>query len=142
LQHIIGATAIPVEAIGILVILVACMNPVTIYDILGPFVLVPIVRGRTVSANQQIANVALFYRVATFIGNQCLVARHEFAGASRLYLARTVTDKNMQNLRAADTIENIYIEFFLPTPQDISGQSLTGRDTNTNGGEIEAFLGV
>src|SRR6266849_4802267 len=95
------------------------MDPMAIDNILGLFVLVPIISGRAVSADQQIANLTLFYRVAAFIGNQCFIAWHELTRASRLYLAYTVADKDMQ---------------------DLGGQGLTSRDTNAHGGEIEAFL--
>src|SRR5260370_36426227 len=116
------------------------MDPMAIDDILGLFVLVPIISGRAVSADQQIANLTLFYRVAAFIGNQCFIAWHELTRASRLYLAYTVADKDMQDLCAADAIEDVHIEFFFPAPQDIGGQGLTHPETNTDGGEIEAFL--
>src|SRR5260370_40506121 len=46
----------------------------------------------------------------------------------------------MQDLCAADAIEDVHIEFFFPAPQDIGGQGLTSRDTNAHGGEIEAFV--
>src|SRR6266487_1690434 len=140
LQHIVGATAIPEVSAGIFVILVACMNPVAIDNILGLLVLVPIICSCAVSAYQQIANIALLYRVTTFVGNQCLVARHKLAGTTWLYLACAITDKNVQYFRATDAIEDLNIEFILPTPQNIRGQSFASRDTNTNGREIEVFL--
>src|SRR5258708_8812605 len=118
------------------------MDPMAIDDILGLFVLVPIISGRAVSADQQIANLTLFYRVAAFIGNQCFIAWHELTRASRLYLAYTVADKDMQDLCAADAIEDVHIEFFFPAPQDIGGQGLTNPDPNTHRGEIEAFLPI
>src|SRR5258707_14059345 len=39
-----------------------------------------------------------------------------------------------------DPLKKFYIEFFPPAPQDISGQSLPGRDAGANGGEIETLL--
>src|SRR5258708_26555536 len=116
------------------------MDPMAIDDILGLVVLVSIISGGAVSADQQIANVTLFYRVAAFIGNQCFIAWHELTRASRLYLAYTVADKDMQDLCAADAIEDVHIEFFFPAPQDIGGQGLTSRDTKWHGGEIQAFF--
>ena len=112
----------------------------TVDDILGLFVLVPIVRGRAVPANQQIADLTLGYCMPALIGNQSLVAWYKLAAAARFYFAGTITDKNVQYLRAADTVKNVYIEFFPPAPQDIGGQSLPGRDAGTNGGEIETLL--
>src|SRR5258708_24476837 len=142
LEHVIGTTAIPVIALGILVILVPSMNPVAVDDILGLFVLVPIVRGRAVPTNQQIADLTLGYCVPALIGNQSLVAWYKLAAAARFYFAGTITNKNVQYLRAADAVKNIYIEFFPPAPQDIGGQGLPGRDAGTDGGEIETLLSI
>src|SRR5258708_23679511 len=107
------------------------MDPMPIDDILGLFVLVPIISSRAVSADQQIANLTLFYRAAAFIGNQCFIAWHELTRASRLYPAYTVADKDMHDLCAADAIEDVHIEFFFPAPQDISWASLPHPGRNT-----------
>src|SRR5260370_30130144 len=112
------------------------MDPMPIDDILGLFVLVPIISSRAVSADQQIANLTLFYRVAAFIGNQCFIAWHELTRASRLYLAYTVTDKDMQHLSADDTIISVHIEFFFTTTQDNGAQMCTHQNIKSVAGHI------
>src|SRR5205085_5320512 len=105
--------AIPEIAVRVLIILVTSVNPVAVNGIFGLFVLVPIERGRTISANQEITNVSLLDRVSTFIGNERFVAWDELSCTPWPYLTCTITDENVQNLGAADTIENIYVEFLL-----------------------------
>src|SRR5205085_448107 len=123
----------------ILVILIARMNPVSIDNIFGLLVLVPIVRCGTITFNEQIANISLRYRMATFVGNQCLITRHKLACAAWFYLSYPVTDENVQDLSAANAIEDLYVEGFLEATKDIGREGFTGGDADTHGGEIEAF---
>ena len=83
------------------------MNPVTADDIFGLFMFVPIIGGCAISANQQDANLTLFYCMAVFIGYQSLVARHKLTGTTGLYLSCMVTNKDMQDLCAADAIKDV-----------------------------------
>src|SRR5215467_5665741 len=108
------------------------MNPVAVDGILCLLVLVPIVCCRTVATNQEVADIALLHRMAAFIGNQRLIARYELACAAWSDLASTITDEDMQNLGAADAIEDLYMEGVLPTSQNVSRQRFTGRDAQTH----------
>src|SRR3989440_1091600 len=115
------------------------MNPVSIDNIFGLLVLVPIVCCGTITFNEQIANISLGYRMAAFVGNQCLITRHKPARAAWLYLSYPVTDENVQDLSAANAIEDLYVEGFLEATKDIGRQGFTGGDADTHGGEIETF---
>src|SRR6266852_6239074 len=125
LQHIVRATTIPVVPVGVLVILIAGVNPVAVNGIFGLLMLVPVVGGGAIAANEQVADLAPCNSVSAFIGNQRLVAGHQLARAARPDLSRAVTDEDMQYLCAADAIQDIDMEFLLPAAQDIGGQRLT-----------------
>src|SRR5256714_6910436 len=115
------------------------MNPVSIDHIFRLLVVVPIVPCGTIPFNEQIANISLAYSMAAFVGNQCLITRHKPACAAWLYLSYPVTDENVQDLSAANAIEDLYVEGFLEATKDIGRQGFTGGDADTHGGEIEAF---
>src|SRR5579883_2299182 len=142
LEHVVRAPGVPVVAIGILVILIAGMNPVPGDGIFGLLMLVPIIGRDAVPANQQIANLALLHRVAVLIGNQGLVAGNQLAGAAGTDLVGPIADKDMQNLGAADAVEDDHVELILPAAQDLARQGLACRDADAHRGEVEAFLGV
>src|SRR5579875_131951 len=142
LEHIIGASAVPVVALFVLVILIAGMNPVTVDHIFGLLMLVPVVRGGAVPLDQQVADFTLRYGLAFFIGDDGLIARHELTGTARLYLANAIADEDMQDFGAADAIQDIDVKFFLPAAQDIGGQGFSGGDADAYRGEIEVFLGI
>src|SRR3989440_2359958 len=115
------------------------MNPVSIDHVFGLLVLVPIVCCGTITFNEQIANISLGDSMAAFVGNQCLITRHKLARAAWLYPSYPITDENVQDLSAANAIEDLYIEGFLEATKDIGRQGFTGGDADTHGGEIEAF---
>ncbi len=52
LEHVVGTTAVPVVAIGILIVFVTGVNPVAVDYVFGLFVLVPVVGGCAISLNQ------------------------------------------------------------------------------------------
>src|SRR5437588_4449492 len=115
------------------------MNPVSIDHVFVLLVLVPIVCCGTITFNEQIANISLGDSMTAFVGNQCLITRHQLACAAWLYLSNPVTDENVQDLSAANAIEDLYVEGFLEATKDISRQGFTGGDADTHGGEIETF---
>src|SRR5207245_2705203 len=77
-----------------------------------------------------------------FVYNTSFVARHEFTRAARTHIARTIADKDMENLRATDAIQNLDVKLLLPTTEDIGWQRLTRRDAGAHRRKIKALLGV
>src|SRR6266567_1072795 len=57
---------------------------------------------------------------------ECLVTRHQLARAAWLYLSYPVTDENVQDLSAANAVEDLYVEGFLEATKDIGRQGFTG----------------
>src|SRR6266571_968374 len=116
------------------------MNPVPIDHIFGLFVLVPVVGCNTITPNQKIANISLADWLIMFIGDLCFVTRHQLSRTPWLNLAWTVANEDVQDFGATDAIENLDMEFLLPASQNVGRKGFTGRDTDTHGREIEAFL--
>src|SRR6266700_1991859 len=118
------------------------MNPVAVDGVLGLFMLVPVVRCRAVAANQEVAYLAVFYRVAALAGNQRVEAWHQLARTAGAYLSRAIADEDVQDFGAANTIEDLHVEGLFPAPQDVRGQGLAGRDAEAHRGKIEALAGI
>src|SRR6266851_5604991 len=118
------------------------MNPVAVDGVLGLFMLVPVVRRRAVAANQEVANLAVFDRVAALVGNQRFVAWHQLARTAGAYLSWAIADEDVQDFGAANAIEDLHVESLFPAPQDVRGQGFAGRDAEAHGGKIEALTGL
>src|SRR5947209_1024402 len=114
----------------ILVVFITCINPVTIDHVFGLLVFVPIICGCAVTADEEIANIALKDGMAAFVGDQRLIARYKLTGAAWFDLSYTVADEDVQNLCTANAIENLYMEGLLEAAQDIGGQRFTRGDTD------------
>src|SRR5262249_10461636 len=79
LQHVVGASGIPEEAVGILVILVAGADPVAFDGVLGALVLVPVEGTGAVGFHQKIADIALLHGLIIFIDDASFVAGDDLA---------------------------------------------------------------
>ena len=64
LQHVVGAAGVPEVAVGVLVVLVAGLDPVAEERLLGLLVLVPVVGHGRVALDAQVADLALRHRRA------------------------------------------------------------------------------
>src|SRR5579875_2841270 len=140
-EHVVRAPGVPVIAVRILIVLVPGMDPVTVYRVFGFLMLVPVVRGDAVTANQEITDFARLDCVAMFIGEQGFIAGHKLAGAARPDIVRAVANEDMQNLGAANTIQNIHPKSVLPATQDLARQRLSSGNTNAHGRKVETLLG-
>src|SRR5579875_3890040 len=119
-EHVVRAPGVPVIAVRILIVLVPGMDPVTVYRVFGFLMLVPVVRGDAVTANQEITDFARLDCVAMFIGEQGFIAGHKLAGAARPDIVRAVANEDTQNL---------------------ARQRLASGNTNAHGRKVETLLG-
>src|SRR5215469_10145024 len=115
------------------------MNPVAVDGVLSLFMLVPVVCRRAVATNQEVAYLTLFDRVAALVGNQRFVAWHQLTRTAGTYLSWAIADEDVQDFGAANAIEDLHEEGLFPTPQDVRGQGLAGRDAEAHRRKIEAF---
>ena len=109
-QHVVRAAGIPVVALGIAVELVARSDPVPFDRVLGPLVLVPVVGAGAVAFDQQVADGPVRYIVARLVDDPRLVSRHELAACARADAAGPIRDEDMEDLGAADPVENFHAE--------------------------------
>src|SRR5437879_2545022 len=108
------------------------MDPMAVDGILRLLVLIPVVGRSAITTNKQIANLSLWHDMAAFISNQGFIAWNRPARATWTYLSEAVANEDMQDFGTADAIEDIDVEAVLPAPQDIGGQCLACRNTDTH----------
>ena len=108
-------------------------------DVFALFMLIPVESGGTFATNQECAHLPSGNRLSLRVHNPRLVARHQFAGAARANIPRTIADKNVQDLCAANPIQNIDLKRLPPALEDTGWQGFTSRHAQTNGGKIKAF---
>src|SRR6202035_3355297 len=100
-------------------------------------VLVPVIGADAVALDQQVADRPIRYVFAGVIDDAGLVARHQLARRARTDATGSVGDENVQDLGAADAIEDLKPESILEAFVEGFGQRLTRRHRLTNAGEIE-----
>src|SRR5207237_3930696 len=91
-------------------------------------VLVPVVRHRGVTLDAQVADLALRHGTSVVVDDHGLVARHGPAGRARARRAGTIGQKDVQDLRRANAIDDLHAEALPPARVDLLGQRLAGRD--------------
>src|SRR5206468_9516426 len=113
LQHVVRAAGIPVIALRIAVELIAGSDPVAFDGVFRPFVFVPVVGAGAVTLDQQVAHRPVRHIRARLINDLSLVARYELAARPRSDPAGPIRDENMEDLGAADPVENLQAETVL-----------------------------
>src|SRR5205085_2322670 len=136
-QHVIGAAGIPVEAVGVAIELVAGADPLALDRVLGAFVLVPVVGAGAVALDQEVAHGAIGDVDARIVDDPCFVARDQLAGRAGTSTGWTIGNKDMENLGAADAIQDLDAEALAETIVEGFGQRLPGGDGEANTREIK-----
>src|ERR1700682_271929 len=81
--------------------------------VLCPFVLVPVVGAGASALDQQFPDGPVLHVIALVIDDASLVAGHQLAGRPGTDATRSVRDKDVKNLGAADAVEDLHAESIL-----------------------------
>src|SRR5262252_5521790 len=139
-EHVVGAAAVPEEAVRVLVILVARLYPVTEEGGFGLFVLIPVVRHGRVAFDAQVADLTLRHGRALVIHDARLVARHYEARGPGPGPSWLVGQEDVEDLRGADAVEDLHPEALPPALEDLLGQRLARRHAEAQRGQVVALL--
>src|SRR5439155_14837427 len=111
--QVVRAARIPVVALGMSVELVTSSDPVPFDGVLGPLVFVPVVGAGAVALDQQVAYRSVRHIRARLVNDPRLVSRHKLAARPGADPAGPIGDEDMEDLRAADAVENLPTETIL-----------------------------
>ena len=137
LEHVVGATGEPVVAIGVLIVAIASGNPMTLDDLFGALVAIPVSGTGGVAFEPEDAVFAGGDGIALFIEDFGFVAGNDAARGTVTDFAGDVGNKDVKSFRGADAIEDLETETFSEAFTKSGGERFTGGDAETNAGEIE-----
>src|SRR5215471_2185627 len=116
LEHVVGAPAVVIVAVGVAQILVAGMRPFADEGAAALRALVPVAFA--------IGELAL-----VLVDDLHVVPRHRLAGRSVADVAGPVAQKGLQHFGRAEPIENVDADDRAPAFAEMGGQRLAGRNT-------------
>ena len=125
-QHVVGAAAADVIAIGVLDIFVARARPFAQEGRARLLAIVPIHDRSCRPAHIELAHLALFDLIAVLADQLDFVAGHRLAGGAVFGRARRVGQINMQHLGGAEPVGNVDAVALLPGARDFLRQRFAG----------------
>src|SRR5215510_1671914 len=126
LQHVVRAAAVPEVALGVLVVLVACLDPRAEERLLGLVVLVPVVGHRRVALDAQVADLAARDAMPLVVDDRELVAGHGHARRAGARTPRAIRDEDVADLGGTDAVDDLHAEPLAPACEELVGQGLAG----------------
>ena len=139
LQHVVAPAAVPEIAVGVLVVLVACLDIVAEQRPPRLLLLVPVVRHDRVALDPEIADLPGRHRASVIVDDQGLVARHGQPCRARSHLPRTIRQEDVQDLRGPDAVQRLDAEGVPPATVEILRQRLSRGDAEAERREVVAL---
>src|SRR5712692_259762 len=128
LDHVVGATLVPVEAVRIDAIAIAREEPFSEHRPLGLLMLGPVERERAVAFDVEVAGLTRWYRFPLVVEDLQLITGDRFAARPWPDVVKPVGAIDMEHLCRADAVEDGQPIRFLPAPPNLGGQRLGGGD--------------
>src|SRR5260370_4808948 len=132
LDHVVGATLVPVKALRIDAVAIASEEPFPKHRPLGLLVLGPIERERTVTLDVEVSRLPRRYGLAFVVEDLQLVTGDRLATGTRPHVVRPVGTIDVKQLGRADAVEDGQAVRLLPAPPHLPGQGLGGGDAIAN----------
>src|SRR5262249_44322850 len=126
LHHVVGAADVPVIAIAIAVILIACAQPVALDGFFRLLVLIPVSSANRIAFNEQIADFAVGNRLSCLVDYASLVTVEDLPARAGPGGAGTVGDEHVQSFSRADRVQDFDAKPFLEALKQRRRQSFAG----------------
>ncbi len=140
LQHVVGAARVPEVAVVIDHELVVRVDPFAAKRAFGRLVLVPVAGGDAVAADHQRAHLPRRKLDAVVVNDFRLVAGHHASGAAGAGGPGRISDKNVQDFRGADPVENVEPEPLAPFFEQMPRQGFAGGNTHPHSSQARPPL--
>ena len=128
LEHVVGAAAAIVIALGIAHELVARVGPFAREGAAALGALVPVAFAGRGAAHDEFADLAVRQLAAAVVDDLELVAGHRLAGRAVAHVVRPVAQEGLQHLGRAEPVEHVDPGDLAPAPAEARRQGFAGRD--------------
>ena len=128
LEHVVGAAAVIVIAIGVAPVFVAGIGPIALEGAAALGALVPVTFAGRRSAHDQFADLIGAQLASKLIHQLDVITRNWFAGGTVADVTRPVADESLQHLGRADAVEHVDADDLAPALADMRRQGLARRD--------------
>src|SRR5215472_14031141 len=129
LEHVVGAPAVVIVAVGVAQILVAGMGPFADEGAAALRALVPVAFAGGGPAHHELADLAISELAPVLVDDLHVVSRHRLAGRSVADVAGPVAQKGLQHFGRAESVENVDADDRAPAFAEMGGQRLASRNT-------------
>src|SRR5262249_48493124 len=129
LEHVVGAPAVVIVAVGVAQIIVAGMRPFADEGAAALRALVPVAFAGGGPAHHELADLAIGELAPVLVDDLHVVPLHRLAGRSVADVAGPVAQKGLQHFGRAEPTPNVDAYDRAPAFAEMGGQRLAGRNT-------------